>query len=127
MNENVVPIRKTDRFGLFKGRIDENGEVTEGEQVGFAYIKPGSRMFRLKLWMFVREQYFLATNDDDPTRYEILSLDDYMLPNQEIRKSWNKVGVGELVGSFARLRFHLLGEDIFLCLFPEKTEVANAA
>lgn len=125
MNENVVPIRKTDRFGLFTGRI-ENGEVVEREQVGFAYIKPGSRMFRLKLWMYVREQYFLATNDSDPARYEILSLDDYLV-EQEVRKSWHKIGAGELVGSFIQLKFHLLGEDIFLCLFPEKAEAAHAA
>lgn len=125
MNENVVPIRKSDRFGLFTGRI-ENGEVVEREQVGFAYIKPGSRMFRLKLWMYVREQYFLATNDSDPTRYEILSLDDYLV-EQEVRKSWHKIGAGELVGSFIQLKFHLLDEDIFLCLFPEKAEAAHAA
>lgn len=125
MNENVVPIRKTDRFGLFTGRI-ENGEVVEREQVGFAYIKPGSRMFRLKLWMYVREQYFLATNDNDPARYEILSLDDYLV-DEEVRKSWHKIGAGELVGSFIQLKFHLLGEDIFLCLFPEKAEAAHAA
>lgn len=126
MNENVVPIRKTDRFGLFKGRIEDNGEVVEREQVGFAYIKPGSRMFRLKLWMFTKEQYFLATNDDDPSRYEILSLDEFMV-GEEARKSWNKIGVGELNGSFIQLKFQLLGEDIYLCLFPEKAEVANAA
>lgn len=126
MNENVVPIRKTDRFGLFKGRMEDNGEIVEREQVGFAYIKPGSRMFRLKLWMFVREQYFLATNDNDPSRYEILSLDDYMV-DQEVRKSWHRIGAGELVGSFIQLKFHLLGEDIFLCLFPEKSEASNAA
>lgn len=126
MSENVVPLRKADRFGLFLGRIEESGEVIEQEQIGFAFIKPGARTFRLKLWMFPREQYFLATSDNDPNRYEILSLDDYMA-NQEVRKSWSKIGFGEVVGSFIRLKFHLLDEDIFLCLFPEKSEAANAA
>jgi hypothetical protein len=126
MNENVVPIRKTDRFGLFKGRIEENGEVVESEQVGFAYIKPGSKMFRLKLWMLNREQYFLATHDHDASRYDILSLDEYAV-NNEPRKSWHKIGEGEIIGVFIRLKFHLLGEDIFLSLFPETAEVAHVA
>lgn len=127
MNENVVPIRKAERFGLFKGRIDDKGEVIESDQVGFAFIKTGSRTFRLKLWMFAQEQYFLATKDNDPTCYEILSLEEYTLNNQETRKSWNKIGSGELYGSFIRLKFHLLAEEVYLCLFPEKGEVANAA
>lgn len=126
MYENVVPIRRADRFGLFKGRIEENGEVIEKEQIGVAYIKPGSRMFRLKIWMFAREQYFLATSGEDDSRYEILSLDDYMV-GQEVRKSWNKIGEGSLAGSFIQLKFGLLDHDVYLCLFPDKAEAANAA
>ncbi len=125
MNDNVISIRKTDRFGLFKGRIESNGEVVDREQIGFAYIKPGARMFRLKLWMFSREQYFLAT-DEDPSRYTILSLEEYIV-NQEARKSWNRIGSGKLVGTFIHLKFHLLYDDVFLCLFPESVEAANAA
>ncbi len=127
MKDNVVPIKKADRFGLFKGQIEENGEVVEREQLGFAYIKPGSKMFRLKLWMFPREQYFLATDDNDPTQYVILSLDEYQLPNMEVRTHWNRVGTGELKGSFIHLKFHLLSEDVFLCLFPTKSEESHAA
>lgn len=126
MHENVVPIRKTDRFGLFKGHIEDNGEVVESEQIGFAYIKPGSKMFRLRLWMFTREQYFLATHDQDASRYDILSLEEYIV-NNEARKSWHKIGEGEIVGVFIRLKFHLLGDDIFLSLFPEAKGVANVA
>lgn len=47
--------------------------------------------------------------------------------DQEARKSWHKIGGGELVGSFIWLKFHLLDDDIFLCLFPEKSEATNAA
>jgi hypothetical protein len=126
MHENIVPIRKTDRFGLFKGTIEENGEVVENEQVGFAYIKPGSKMFRLRLWMLTREQYFLAPHDQDASRYDILSLEEYTV-NNEPRKSWHKIGEGEIFGVFIRLKFHLLGEDIFLSLFPEATGGVNAA
>lgn len=127
MNDNVIPIKKADRFGLFKGRVEANGEIVETDQVGFAFIKPGSRTFRLKLWMFAAEQYFLATDENDPSKYDILALEIYTLPNQEIRKSWNKVGRGEFVGSFIRLEFDLLEEHIFISLFPEKAEATRAA
>ena len=129
MNENVIPIRKTDRYGLFKAHVESNGEVVETDQTGFAYLKPGAKMFRLRLWMFPKDQYFLAPDDSDPKAYVILSMDEYELPNGETRTSWNRIGGGFLQGGFIRLRFLLLSEDIFLCLYPLKAnaEVSNAA
>ena len=122
MNENVIPIRKTDRYGLYKGRV-ENDEIVETDQLGFAYIKPGSKMFRLRFWMFPKENYFLSEDENDPTKYTILSLDEYQLSSGESRRSWNVIGKGSLSGSFIRLNFYLLSEEVFLSLYPLKTKM----
>ncbi len=119
---NVIPIRKSDRFGVYLGEITSSGEVVEGESVGVAYLKPGSRKFRLKLFVFPNQQYFIVPDDQDDTKYVVLSLEEYQLPTGEMRTSWNRIGNGRLLGSFIAIRIQLLPENIFLCLFPEKSE-----
>ena len=119
---NVIPIRKSDRFGVYMGEITSSGEVIEGESVGIAFLKNGSKNFRLKLFVFPNIQYFVVPDKKDDTKYLVLSLEEYSLPNGEVRTSWNRIGEGRLVGSFIALRIQLLPENIFLCLFPDKTE-----
>lgn len=117
---NVVPLRKSDRFGVYLGEVTSSGEVIEGESVGIAFLKSGSKKFRLKLFVFPSHQYFVVPDDKDDTKYVVLSLEEYQLPTGEIRTSWNRVGDGRLAGSFIALRIQLLPENIFLCLFPDK-------
>lgn len=119
---NVIPIRKSDRFGVYLGEITSSGEVVEGESVGVAFLKPGSKKFRLKLFVFPNHQYFIMPDDQDDTKYVVLSLEEYQLPTGEMRTSWHRIGNGRLLGSFIVLRIQLLPENIFLCLFPEKSE-----
>lgn len=119
---NVIPIRKSDRFGVYQGEITSSGEVVEGESVGVAFLKPGSKKFRLKLFVFPSHQYFIMPDDRDDTKYVVLSLEEYQLSTGETRTSWNRIGNGRLLGSFIVLRIQLLPENIFLCLFPEKSE-----
>lgn len=121
MNENVIPIKKSERFPVFKGRVDLDGQVVEEEIVGFGFVKPGAKMFRLKLWMFPKEQFFIA-GDDDPSKYVILALDEYQLPSNELRTHWNRIGKGELAGCHIKFKFHLLPYDLFLSLFPSRAE-----
>jgi hypothetical protein len=109
------------------GHVDHDGEVNERERVGFAYLKPSSRMFRLKLWMFSHEQYFLARNENDPSKYVILSLDEHQSPARETKTRWNQVGNGEVYRSFIRLNFSLIDEDIYLCLFPNSADAKASA
>lgn len=119
---NVIPIRKSDRFSVYLGDITSSGEVVEGESVGVAFLKPGSKKFRLKLFVFPSHQYFIVPDDRDDTKYVVLSLEEYQLPTGETRTSWNRIGNGRLLGNFIVLRIQLLPENIFLCLFPEKSE-----
>jgi hypothetical protein len=119
---NVIPIRKSDSFGVYVGEVTSSGEIIEGESVGIAFLKQGSKKFRLKLFLFPSHQYFVVPDEKDDTKYIVLSLEEYQLPSGETRTSWNRIGEGRLVGSFIALRVQLLPENIFLCLFPDKTE-----
>lgn len=122
---NVVPLKKSGRFGVYLGEVTSTGEVIEGESVGIAFLKNGSDKFRLKLFVFPNNQYFVVPAAQDDTKYLVLSFEEYELSTGEIRTSWNRVGEGQLVGGFIALRMHLLAERIFLCLFPHKTLAAE--
>lgn len=119
---NVFPIRKSDSFGVYVGEVTSTGEIIEGESVGIAFLKQGSKKFRLKLFLFPSHQYFVVPDEKNDTKYIVLSLEEYQLPSGETRTSWNRIGEGRLVGSFIALRVQLLPENIFLCLFPDKSE-----
>jgi hypothetical protein len=122
MKDNIVPIRKTEKFGVYLGDVTAAGEIVEGESVGIAFLKSGSKKFRLKLWVMPSHQYFIVPDDKDDRKYVVLSLEEYTLPNGDIKTSWNRIGYGNLVGSFIAIRIQLVAEQIFLCLFPEKEE-----
>lgn len=122
MNENVVPFKKSERLGVFSSEITVKNEQMENQQLGFAYMKPHSRLLRLKLWMFPNEQYFIAPYEDDPTKYTVLSLEEYQPTGQEARTVWNKVGSGELMDSFIRLTLNFPQQEIYVSLFPDKDE-----
>lgn len=119
---NVIPIRKTDCFVLCRGKMGADSELTEYEQVGVAYLKPGSKTFRVKLWMFPGQHYFLAPEDEKSTDYTLLSLEEYQSQNHEKKASWQKVGKGEFVGLHIKMKFHLLSEEVYLCLFPDEKQ-----
>lgn len=119
---NVIPFKKTDRFVLCRGTMGPNDELIEYEQVGVAYLKPGAKTFRVKLWMFPQQSYFLAPESEASTAYTLLSLEEYQSQLNEKKTSWQKIGVGEYVGLHIKMRFHLLTEEVYLCLFPDEKQ-----
>ncbi len=128
--DNIIPIRKSDRFYLCKGCVNSEGEVHERERVGVAFLKPSSSMFRLRLWMFPKGEYFLAREDGDHFHYTALCRDEFDAVGVGLRSQWHKIGTGEVLGNFIRIRFHLLSDDVYLCLFPDavkKEEAIDAA
>ena len=124
MNDNVVPFRKSDRFEVYRQGYSPSGELVEGKQLGLAFLKPGAKMFRLNLWMFPSEQYFIAANEDRST-YKVLCPNEY---GGQVTH-WNEVGSGRVSGSFIRLKLYLLDEEILVCLYPKtaKSEVIHDA
>lgn len=124
MNINVLPFKKSDRFEVYRAEALPSGELVEREKLGLAFLKPGAKMFRLNLWMFPNEQYFIAANEDR-SAYRVLCPNDY---GGDVTH-WNEVGAGRVSGSFIRLKLHLLTEEILVCLYPKSatSEVTHDA
>ncbi len=127
MNNNVIPIKKADRFGVYLGDVTDSGEIIEGESVGVAFLKNGSKKFRLKLWTMPSHQYFVVPDEKSDTKYLVLSLEEYVLPTGEVKAAWNRIGNGNLVGSFIAIRIQLLAEPVYLCLFPDRNQTMEDA
>jgi hypothetical protein len=125
-DQNVLHLKKYSHFGVYLGSVTENGEVVPGEQVGVAFVKQGSRMFRMKLWMFPNEQHFVANDDTDSNKYRALSLDEYVASTGETRARWNELGRGELLGCFIRVKLVLLNVHVFINLYPQEDKVMGA-
>lgn len=119
---NVIPFKKADRFALCRGVMGSDQELAEYEQVGWAYLKPGSKTFRVKLWMFPQQSYFLTPENEKSTCYTVLSLEEFQSQTNEKKASWHKVGNGVFVGLHIKMKFHLLSEEVFLCLYPDERQ-----
>ncbi len=117
---NLLQFRKSDRFTLSLGEINEFGDVIETDRIGTAFMKPGAKLFRIKLWAFPNVQYFLARDRSIPDVYNVLALDEFKTSAGEMRSNWNQVGSGQLLGSFIKFRIRPFQADLFLCLFPEE-------
>lgn len=76
--------------------------------------------------MFDAKKYFVALNDDDPTKYDLLSLEEYATRDGEEKSQWHRVGEGQYFGNYVKLKFHLLDRELYLSLFPNKKEPVNA-
>ena len=119
---NVLPIKptkpKADRYVVYHGEVDENNQVIEKSRVGIALMRPESKTFRLKLFMFDGVQYFITPVKDSDVKYRIVSLEEYTLPGGEVMTHWNHVGDGVYFGNYIKVNFHLLPCDLFVSLFP---------
>lgn len=128
MKDNIIPFRKYDRFTMTRGSVSSNGEVIEKEPIGFAFLKPGSKMFRLKIWAYPNVSYFLTQDEkSELDQYQVLALEEYHSSNGELKSNWNKVGQGHLVGNFIQFKIQFFADDIFLCLFPQNEKEESIA
>ena len=133
MTDNVIHIKKTEqkheqkseRFGVYRGELNHTGELTQKERIGSAYMKRGTKKFRLKLWFMGETSYFVLPDNKDPRKYTIVIPSEYRFSNGESKTNWHRVGVGETAGTYLRLNIYLLSEDIFLSMFPDKFHMAD--
>lgn len=128
--ENILPIggrKKADRYRVFVGHLDLDGMVNEKDQVGFAFQRIGSKSFKLNLWMFLGQNYFIVPVKDNQTKYTLYSLDEYITENKELKSYWNKVGTAELYGNYLKLSFTLLSYDLFMSLFDDAQADAKSS
>lgn len=131
MKSKVIPIeagaQKYDVFNVFVGRIDDQNQIVESERVGVAFLRGKSKVFSLRLWMFDSMKYFVAPDDEDSTKYDLLSLEEYTTRSGEEKSQWHKVGVGRYFGNYLKLKFYLLDQELYLSLFPVQKDPSELA
>lgn len=125
MKATVIELspQKYEAFNVLSGFVDDKSQVVEGERVGVAFLKGKSKVFSLRLWMF-DARYFVAPDDNDPAKYDLLALEEYTSRDGEEKCSWRRVGSGEVCGNYLKLNFFLLERALFLALFPVKREAS---
>ncbi len=134
MTDNVIHIKKaeqkyeqkSERFGVITGELSSTGELNQKDRIGSAYMKRGTKKFRLKLWLMGEASYFVMPDNKDPRKYTIVIPDQYRFTNGESKTNWHRVGIGEVAGTYIRLKIHLLSEDVFLSMFPDKFHLQQA-
>lgn len=122
--DQVLPFKNSKVLGVYIGVLDEFGNPFEGESVGLAFVRENRKKYRLKLFMFPQQSYFVSVDRDNPARLNILSVEDYK-DNQGVEKTnWNTIGSGKL--EFGNIQFSLQlypTLNFYIPLFPNENEV----
>lgn len=106
------------RFKVFK-KNSENKKNT----IGMAYLMEGQSIYKLKLWSFLNESYFLYPLKEDPSKFFIKTRELNKSPNPKSKYFWNVIGNGKLNTSEGaiELNFDLFEKMIFVSLYPENS------
>lgn len=122
---NIIQFQKPKSYGVYVAEITQDGEVAEGESVGVAFRKPENEKFRLKIFLFPENNYFVVPDDAVSGEYLVLSLEEYSLANGEKKSSWNRVGRGRTTNGFISLRIPLLPENLYISVSPSEAEARS--
>ncbi|HWU43852.1 MAG TPA: hypothetical protein VN132_10450 [Bdellovibrio sp.] len=105
------------RYELYRGR-EVNGQLTGLRICGYAFQNEGDSYYRIKLFLFPENTYFMSKNMGD----------GYTLFAKQVTQEDGKVGFQNPIG-FAKtmesvrthlyVRFPDLGSHMFMSLFPK--------
>jgi hypothetical protein len=106
------------RFQVFIKK--ENGDK---KTIGVAYLREGQDMYRIRLWTFLNEKYFLIPDKVDPKKYLVMTRESNKSMNSRSKFYWNLVGHGKAnaAPNVLELSFDLLGKEVFVNIFPDES------
>jgi len=109
------------RFKVYQGEKDVSGKLTKTKSVGMAYLKEGQSMFTLRLWTFVNERFYLILNQNDASKYLVMTREPNKNPLSKNKYFWNIVGNGviDTVQGLVTIDFDLLDKPIYMSTHPE--------
>lgn len=109
------------RFQVFQGVEDDGGKVQRTKTVGMAYLKEGHQTITLRLWTFINERFYLILNQNDASRYLVMTREPNRSPNSRNKYFWNIVGNGfiDTVQGIVRIDFDLLNKPVYMNIYPE--------
>ena len=123
METNLATDNKYFRFQVFQGEKVENGFIRKEKSVGMAYLKQGQSIYTLRLWTFINERFYLIHNQNDPTKYLVMTREVNKNLTSKGKYFWNIVGNG-IVDSRAgvlKINFDLFEKPVFMNILPESS------
>lgn len=111
------------RFQVYQGERDSSGKMKKTKSVGMAYLKEGQSMFTLRLWTFVNERFYLILNQNDSSKYLVMTREPNRNPSAKNKYFWNIVGNGmiDTVQGLVTIDFDLLNKPIYMNTHPEQS------
>jgi len=111
------------RFQIYQGEKDNKGVVRKNKSVGMAYLKEGQPMLTLKLWTFVSEKFYLILNQNDASRYLVMTREPNKNPLGKNKYFWNIVGNGviDTIAGTVTINFDLFDKPVYMSTHPESS------
>ncbi len=109
------------RFKLMQGNVTTDGTFEKTKTVGMAYLTDGTRSYSLKLWMLLKDRFYLVPRRKDQTQFLVLTRETNRNPSAKNRSFSNIVGNGQALPALGvvRIDFDLLDKPIYMSMFPE--------
>ena len=109
------------RFQVFQGDKDLKGAVKKTKSVGMAYLKEGQSLFTMRLWTFVNEKFYLILNQNDASKYLVMTREPNKNPLGKNKYFWNIVchGIIDTNLGFVTIYFDLFDKPVFMSIHPE--------
>ncbi len=116
------------RFQVFQGEVDSNKKVKKTKSVGMAYLKEGQTMMTLRLWTFVSERFYLILNQNDASKYFVMTREPNKNPLAKNKYFWNIVGNGviDTIQGLVTIDFDLFDKPIYMGIHPEPSAYSVA-
>lgn len=115
------------RFQVFQGVTDQDGTVRKTKSVGMAYLKEGHQIITLRLWTFVSERFYLLLNNNDASKYLVMTREPNRSPKARNKYFWNIVGNGTINSAkgMVQLDFDLFDKPVYMNLHPESVATSK--
>ncbi len=123
MNNKQTNDSKFYRFKVYQGEKDIKGNIKKTKSVGMAYQKEGQPMMTLKLWTFSSEKFYLILNQNDASKYLVMTREPNKNQLAKNKYFWNIVGHGEIdtFRGFVSIHFDLFNKPVFMATHPESS------
>lgn len=111
------------RFQIYQGEKDTKGVVRKNKSVGMAYLKEGQPMFTMKLWTFVNEKFYLILNQNDASKYLVMTREPNKNPLGKNKYFWNIVGNGviDTIAGTVTIHLDLFDKLLYMSTHPESS------
>lgn len=110
------------RFKLMQGNVTSDGTFEKTKTVGMAYLTDGTRSYSLKLWMLLKDRFYLVPRRKDQTQFLVLTREANRNQSAQNRSFSNIVGNGQAFPALGvvRIDFDLLDKPIYMSIYPEQ-------